>query len=97
MLKKNKGDLQLGKRYIAACHDQVSALHAQKIGCDAIFMSPVLATQSHPEAQGMGWAHFSEIALNIEIPVFALGGMRPELLPIAKQHHAYGVAGIRNF
>lgn len=97
LLKKNKGDLQLGKRYIAACHDQVSALHAQKIGCEAIFMSPVLATQSHPEAQSMGWAHFSEIARSIEIPVFALGGMRPELLPIAQQHHAYGVAGIRSF
>jgi hypothetical protein len=33
--------LIVGKRFIAACHDAVSLQHAQHIGCDAVFLSPV--------------------------------------------------------
>ncbi len=43
-----KGDLKVGQRYIAACHDVVSAQHAQEIGCDAILLSPVFEYTSHP-------------------------------------------------
>ena len=37
----HKGDLEVGIRFIAACHDAVSLQHAQQIGCDAVFVSPV--------------------------------------------------------
>ncbi|MDX8238194.1 thiamine phosphate synthase [Acinetobacter pittii] len=97
LMNLHKGDLTVGVRYIAACHDAVSLKQAQQIGCDAVFISPVKTTATHPEAVALGWERFSELARNSQIPVFALGGVHPDDLAIAQQHGAYGLAGIRNF
>ena len=90
-----QGDLITGKRYIAACHDLVSMKQAEKIGCDAILLSPVLATETHPEDRALGWEQFKNFAAQVEIPVFALGGMQTGDLLTAQQQGAYGIAGIR--
>lgn len=97
LMNLHKGDLTVGVRYIAACHDAVSLKQAQQIGCDAVFISPVKSTTTHPEAVALGWECFSDLAQNSQIPVFALGGVHPEDLATAQQHGAYGLAGIRNF
>ncbi|WP_420002275.1 thiamine phosphate synthase [Acinetobacter sp. LF10] len=93
----NKGELVIGKRFIAACHDAVSLQYAHHIGCDAVFLSPVNATETHPNAKVLGWDDFAELAKHSDIPVFALGGVAPENLEQAQKHHAYGLAGIRQF
>ncbi|OTG66607.1 NUDIX domain-containing protein [Acinetobacter silvestris] len=97
ILAMQKGQLPMGMRCIASCHDAVSLQHAQKIGCDAVFLSPVQATESHPDALILGWEWFQQLAKNCDIPVFALGGLKPQDLPLAQQNFAYGVAGIRGF
>lgn len=97
LMNLHKGDLTVGIRYIAACHDAVSLKQAQQIGCDAVFISPVKPTTTHPEAVALGWERFSELAQNSQIPVFALGGVHPDDLATAQQHGAHGLAGIRNF
>ncbi|PPC02636.1 thiamine phosphate synthase [Acinetobacter pittii] len=97
LMNLHKGDLTVGIRYIAACHDAVSLKQAQQIGCDAVFISPVKSTTTHPEAVALGWERFSDLAQNSQIPVFALGGVHPDDLATAQQHGAYGLAGIRNF
>lgn len=97
LITKQKNELIVGKRYIAACHDYESVQHAAYIGCDAILLSPVLNTTTHPETPELGWEQFQQIASSIDIPVFALGGMTEQDIEIAKQHAAYGIAGIRNF
>ncbi|PPC08032.1 thiamine phosphate synthase [Acinetobacter pittii] len=97
LMNLHKGDLTVGVRYIAACHDAVSLKQAQQVGCDAVFISPVKPTTTHPEAMALGWESFSDLAQNSQIPVFALGGVHPDDLATAQQHGAYGLAGIRNF
>lgn len=97
LMNLHKGDLTVGVRYIAACHDAVSLKQAQQIGCDAVFISPVKPTTTHPEAVALGWERFRYLAQNSQIPVFALGGVHPDNLATAQQHGAYGLAGIRNF
>lgn len=97
LMNLHKGDLTVGVRYIAACHDAVSLKQAQQIGCDAVFISPVKPTTTHSEAIALGWERFSDLAQNSQIPVFALGGVHPDDLTIAQQHGAHGLAGIRNF
>lgn len=97
LMNLHKGDLTVGVRYIAACHDAVSLQHAQQIGCDAVFISPVKSTTTHPEVLALGWERFADLAQNSQIPVFALGGVHPDDLATAQQHGAYGLAGIRNF
>ena len=97
LMAQMAGQLPTGIRCIAACHDLVSLQKAQVLGYDAVILSPVLATESHPEAHGLGWDTFASYVESIDIPVFALGGLKPNDLEIAQQHGAYGVAGIRNF
>ncbi|NUF36726.1 NUDIX domain-containing protein [Acinetobacter lactucae] len=97
LMSLHKGDLEVGVRFIAACHDAVSLKQAQQVGCDAVFISPVKPTTTHPEAIALGWERFSDLAQNSQIPVFALGGVHPDDLATAQQHGAYGLAGIRNF
>ena len=94
-MQLQKGDLKVGQRYIAACHDIVSAQHAQQIGCEAILLSPVLVTTTHHDATPLGWEKFQQIAEFVDIPVFALGGLTQDDLTTAEQHHAYGIAGVR--
>lgn len=95
LMDLTRTDLKCGIAYVAACHDQASLQHAQNIGCDAVMLSPVLATASHPDALPLGWAQFEAWVEHLHIPVFALGGMQSHLLTLAQQHGAYGIAGIR--
>ncbi|WP_151867929.1 thiamine phosphate synthase, partial [Acinetobacter soli] len=96
LIQLSKGDLICGRRYIAACHDLVSIQQAHKIGCDAILISPVQATKTHPDQAPLGWERFEDLAQRSHLPVFALGGMHRSMLDLAKKHGAYGIAGIRN-
>ncbi|EZQ09996.1 thiamine phosphate synthase [Acinetobacter sp. Ver3] len=86
-----------GIKRIASCHDHSSVSRAVALGFDAIFLSPVLCTTSHPQQAPLGWTQFELLSKDIHIPVYALGGMKPELLDQAIQHGAYGIAGIRAF
>ena len=97
LMNLSKAGLVIGKRFVAACHDAVSLQHAHHIGCDAVLLSPVLATETHPDAKALGWEGFEELARTSDIPVFALGGVAPAELKQAQKHHAYGLAGIRQF
>ncbi|MDR2061007.1 MAG: thiamine phosphate synthase [Acinetobacter sp.] len=97
LMSFSKAGLVVGKRFIAACHDAVSLQHAHHIGCDAVLLSPVQTTETHPDAKELGWEGFDELARTSDIPVFALGGVAPAELKQAQKHHAYGLAGIRQF
>jgi thiamine monophosphate synthase len=61
---------------------------------DFAVLSPVLPTASHPGAPGLGWARFAELACDRPFPVYALGGMRPEMLAEARSHGAHGIASL---
>lgn len=79
---------------VAATHSAEALAHAQKIACDAVTLSPVQRTQTHPNQQALGWAKFSELIRDYPLPVYALGGLAVADLAVAQQHGAHGVAGI---
>ena len=81
-----------GLMVAASCHNANELAHAQKLGVDFVVLSPVNATKSHIDAPTLGWQKFAELAENIELPIYALGGMRLLDLPQALQHGARGVA-----
>ncbi len=93
----NAADLNPTLRYVAACHNAASLHKAQQLGCDAILLSPVHATKSHPQATVLGWGGFSALAVQCDVPVYALGGLSKVDLIAAKSYGAYGVAGISKF
>lgn len=81
----------------ASCHSPNELAQAGKLGLDYALFSPVLATPSHPEASGMGWAEFAHQVKGNTLPVFALGGMRQEMLAQAQDHGAHGIALMRGW
>ncbi len=81
----------------AACHTYAELQQAAHIGADFVTLSPVLSTPSHPEVAGLGWARFTELVAQASVPVYALGGMTPAHLVLARASSARGVAGIRGF
>lgn len=87
-----------GQRWLAAsCHGTEELALATRMGVDFITLSPVQATQTHPEAEPLGWAAASELLKGFNRPAYLLGGVGPDDLAQAWQAGAQGVAGIRAF
>jgi 8-oxo-dGTP diphosphatase len=78
--------------WAASCHDAAELVQAARLSADFVVLSPVLPTPTHPEATGMGWEKFAALVKNYPLPVYALGGMQPELLDTAMQHGAHGIS-----
>jgi 8-oxo-dGTP diphosphatase len=55
----------------------------------------VKPTPTHPGAPTLGWDGFRQIAEGASIPVYAIGGLKPQDLDAARRAGAHGVAMIR--
>lgn len=78
----------------ASCHNAAELAQALRWDCDFALLSPVLPTPTHPEAAGMGWRAFAALAHSSPLPIYALGGMRENLLATAMQHGGHGIASL---
>ena len=78
--------------WAASCHNREELIQAANLGVDFVVLSPVLPTQSHPGEPALGWKNFNNLALDLPMPVFALGGMQNDLLETAMTHRAHGIA-----
>ena len=78
--------------WAASCHDSTELARAADLHASFTVLSPVLPTASHPGEPGIGWGKFAELVQQYPLPVYALGGMQPELLETAMDHGAHGVA-----
>ncbi len=79
----------------ASCHNEHELQQAEKLGLDFAVLSPVLPTQSHPDAEVLGWDGFAQLRRQVSLPVYALGGMSADLLSKSWEQGAQGIAGIR--
>ena len=76
----------------ASCHNEKELVQAARLGLDYVMLSPVQPTRSHPETSAMGWECFSRLIKGYALPVFALGGMQPDDLHLARTYGAHGIA-----
>lgn len=81
----------------ASCHNLAQLQQAEKWGFDFAVLAPVLATPTHPDAQPLGWTVFSEWVAQVNLPVYALGGVSVADKETAWGCGAQGIAGIRAF
>ncbi|AXS80971.1 Nudix family hydrolase [Dechloromonas sp. HYN0024] len=81
----------------ASCHEAAEITRAGELGLDYALLGPVLPTPTHPEATGLGWVAFEQQMAGNTLPVLALGGMKREILTVAQQHGAHGVALMRGW
>ncbi len=88
--------LPAGRWVAASCHNERELDHACRLGLDFVVLSPVKPTASHPRRVPLGWSGLRSLTEQATIPVYALGGMRTEDLPVAWDHGAQGIAAIRS-
>jgi 8-oxo-dGTP diphosphatase len=81
----------------ASCHNLEQLQQAQNIGVDFVVLAPVLATQTHSGAASLGWEQFADLVAQVDLPVYALGGMTESSLTTARQSGGQGIAAIRAF
>ncbi len=86
----------LADRYwvAASCHNEAEIEMARNINADFVVLGPVAKTASHPQTEPLGWRRFAALCARAGLPVYALGGMRPEDLGDAQRAGARGVAMI---
>lgn len=78
----------------AAVHSLPALRLAAWRGIDAVLLSPVFATASHPGARPLGVLRFAALARVSTIPVYALGGITARSAARLWRTGACGVAGI---
>lgn len=64
-----------GLLHLATAHDLAEIGLANRLGADAVLLSPVFATNSHPGGKSLGATRFKLLARASKAPVIALGGM----------------------
>ena len=86
----------LGQGYLisASCHDETELKTSEYQGADFAFLSPVFPTQSHPGAPTLGAEQFLSIAAQVHMPVIALGGIEPNVIPQLQGHGVATMGGI---
>lgn len=91
-----KPELRQGQWLSAACHNLPALLHAAACGVDFAFVSPVLPTLSHPTVPALGWEAFQAMTESSNLPLYALGGLQPAHVTVARLHGGQGIAAIRS-
>jgi thiamine-phosphate pyrophosphorylase len=81
----------------AAAHSPVAIRLAARLGVDAVLLSPVFATASHPGARTIGPLRFARWARVSPVPVYALGGIDAGHARRLRGSGAAGFAGIGGF
>ncbi len=79
----------------ASCHDARDLEQAARLDVDYAVLGPVRPTPTHPEATGLGWTRFAQLAAPAQIPVYALGGLGPGDRGEALRAGAHGLAMLR--
>lgn len=74
----------------ASCHSPVEAEEAQALGCSYITAGHVFETDCKKGLEGRGIEFLREVCGSVDIPVYGIGGIRPENI---REVRAAGAAG----
>ena len=77
-----------------SCHNVQEMIDAQALGVDFMVLSPVQATATHPEITPLGWDRFAEMVAEVNVPVYALGGVSRDDTEKAWLAGAQGISAI---
>jgi len=83
--------------FSASCHTAKDLDKAQSLGADFVVLSPVQYTTSHPDTEPLGWPCFATMIEDVNIPVYALGGVDASHVDRAIEAGGQGVAAISAF
>ncbi len=89
--------IEPGRFVTAAAHGTTALLRAARFGADAVLISPVFSTASHPGGPTLGILRFAALAETSQLPVYALGGITADTAPQLIGTRAIGIAAIGAF
>jgi len=81
----------------STAHTDIAVQRANTLPLDAIFISPVFTTDSHPDHPSLGIERFKALVLLSQHPVYALGGITTYNASLLDDSGASGLAAIRAF
>ena len=81
----------------ASAHSATAIQKAQLLGVDAVLLSPIFETISHPGANNIGLLRLARLCHTYKIPIIALGGIKLEHIRAMRNAKAAGIAGIKIF
>jgi soluble P-type ATPase len=73
--------------------DDEPMLRVARLGIAVV--GPVMATPTHPGQAGIGWERFAALREHVSLPLYAIGGLSPGDIAVAREHGAQGIAAIR--
>jgi 8-oxo-dGTP diphosphatase len=76
----------------ASVHGAEELARAAALGVDFAVLGPVRPTASHPGQAPLGWTEFERLAGATAVPLYAIGGLDVDALPLAMACGAHGVA-----
>ncbi len=78
--------------FSASCHNRSELEHAQRLGADFIYVSPVHAGVAGMADAALGWHRLRRLVRCARVPVFALGGMQSRDTRMARRAGCQGIA-----
>jgi len=78
----------------ASVHSRGEVVCAVRGGAQLLFVSPVFATRSHPDAAALGRTRFGLLIRGLGVPVIALGGMTARRFAGLRSLNVHGWAAI---
>lgn len=81
----------------AAAHAPAAIARSRRAGVDAVLLSPVFPTASHPGASSIGPPRFAAWTRSAGVPIYALGGVTALSVRRLAGSGAIGVAAIDGF
>lgn len=91
VIKSKFPELIVGK----SCHTVECAVNSEREGADYIYFSPIFYVEGKNKPVGL--EGLKEVVNKVNIPVYALGGIKGKDIEKILKTGAYGVAGIRLF
>ena len=79
----------------ASVHSLAEARAAAEEGASWLVAGHVFATATHPGEEGRGLPFVRAVAAAVDVPIVAIGGVKPEHCAVLRQAGAYGLAVIR--
>ena len=86
--------MEKNKLLTVACHNQDELEKAAYIQADAVFISAVHKTATHPMSKPIGWSGFQQLTQRLNLPAYALGGLGLDDIKTAKAYGGQGIAAI---
>lgn len=80
--------------FTASAHSLCAVARANIFGADAVFLSPIFPTRSHPERAAMNPLRLRLIARESRVPIYALGGIDVRSIGRLRDARLAGVAAV---